>query len=212
MIRSSLLEVLNEDYIRTARAKGVFEKLVISRHALRNALLPAITVIGIEFAFLIGGLVVTEQVFNLNGIGMLFVQSVSRNDFTLIQAHGDADRRRSTWSSISSSTCSMRCSTRASGTPDVGRSPPRRSPRCRAGAARSLDFCRQQPLGAVSFVIIFVMMFAGIFAEWVAPYDPLDIDFAAHPGAALLGALGRHRRVSAATSSRASSTARAPRW
>ena len=137
MIRSSLLEVLNEDYIRTARAKGVFEKMVISRHALRNALLPAITVIGIEFAFLIGGLVVTEQVFNLNGIGMLFVQSVSRNDFTLIQAHGDDDRRRSTWSSISSSTCSMRCSIRASGTPD-GRSqpsPPR--PSCRAGAARS---------------------------------------------------------------------------
>ena len=85
MIRSSLLEVMNEDYIRTARAKGVYEKLVVSRHALRNALLPAITVIGIEFAFLIGGLVVTEQVFNLNGIGMLFVQSVSRNDFTLIQ-------------------------------------------------------------------------------------------------------------------------------
>ena len=85
MIRSSLLEVLNEDYIRTARAKGVFEKMVISRHALRNALLPAITVIGIEFAFLIGGLVVTEQVFNLNGIGKLFVQAVSRNDFTLIQ-------------------------------------------------------------------------------------------------------------------------------
>ena len=86
MVRSSLLDVLNEDYIRTARAKGVFEKLVISRHALRNALLPAITVIGLEFAFLIGGLVVTEQVFNLNGIGKLFVQSVSRNDFTLIQA------------------------------------------------------------------------------------------------------------------------------
>ena len=85
MIRSSLLEVLSEDYIRTARAKGVYEKLVISRHALRNALLPAITVIGLEFAFLIGGLVVTEQVFNLNGIGKLFVQSVSRNDFTLIQ-------------------------------------------------------------------------------------------------------------------------------
>ncbi|MDO9562653.1 MAG: ABC transporter permease [Bradyrhizobium sp.] len=85
MIRSSLLEVMNEDYIRTARAKGVYERLVISRHALRNALLPAITVIGLEFTFLIGGLVVTEQVFNLNGIGQLFVQSVSRNDFTLIQ-------------------------------------------------------------------------------------------------------------------------------
>jgi peptide/nickel transport system permease protein len=85
MIRSSLLEVMTEDYIRTARAKGVFEKLVVGRHALRNALLPAITVIGLEFAFLIGGLVVTEQVFNLNGIGQLFVQSVARNDFMLIQ-------------------------------------------------------------------------------------------------------------------------------
>ncbi|MBI1776565.1 MAG: ABC transporter permease [Proteobacteria bacterium] len=85
MIRSSLLEVLGEDYIRTARAKGVYEKLVIGRHALRNALLPAITVIGLEFAFLIGGLVVTEQVFNLNGLGKLFVQSVSRSDFTLVQ-------------------------------------------------------------------------------------------------------------------------------
>jgi peptide/nickel transport system permease protein len=85
MIRSSLLEIMTEDYIRTARAKGVFENLVVSRHALRNALLPAITVIGLEFAFLIGGLVVTEQVFNLNGIGQLFVQSVARNDFMLIQ-------------------------------------------------------------------------------------------------------------------------------
>ena len=86
MMRSSILEVLQEDYIRTARAKGVYERLVISRHALRNALLPVITVIGLEFAFLIGGLVVTEQVFNLNGIGKLFVQAISRGDYTLLQA------------------------------------------------------------------------------------------------------------------------------
>ena len=85
MIRSSLLEVMNEDYIRTARAKGVREALVVRRHALRNALLPAITVIGIEFALLIGGLVVTEQVFNLNGIGRLFIDAVHHNDFILIQ-------------------------------------------------------------------------------------------------------------------------------
>ena len=85
MMRSALLEVMREDYIRTARAKGVYQKLVMRRHALRNAMLPVVTVIGLEFAFLIGGLVVTEQVFNLNGIGQLFVQSVSRNDFTLIQ-------------------------------------------------------------------------------------------------------------------------------
>lgn len=86
MVRSSIIEVMKEDYIRTARAKGVFERMVVSRHAMRNAMLPAITVIGLEFAFLIGGLVVTEQVFNLNGIGRLFVQAISRNDFTLIQS------------------------------------------------------------------------------------------------------------------------------
>ncbi|CAM5761903.1 ABC transporter permease [Bosea minatitlanensis] len=85
MLRSSVLEALQEDYIRTARAKGVFERLVIVRHTLPNALLPAITVIGLELAFLMGGLVVTEQVFNLNGIGRLFVEAVTRNDFTLIQ-------------------------------------------------------------------------------------------------------------------------------
>jgi len=85
MLRSSIIEVLNEDYIRTARAKGLWERLVVGRHALRNALLPTITVIGLEFAFLIGGLVVTEQVFNLNGLGRLFVQAVSRSDFTLVQ-------------------------------------------------------------------------------------------------------------------------------
>lgn len=86
MTRSTLLEVLQEDYIRTARAKGVYERLVLSRHAIRNALLPVVTVIGLEFAFLIGGLVVTEQVFNLNGIGKLFVETVTRADYTMVQA------------------------------------------------------------------------------------------------------------------------------
>ncbi len=86
MTRSTILEVLQEDYIRTARAKGVFERLVVSRHAMRNAMLPVVTVIGLEFAFLIGGLVVTEQVFNLNGIGKLFVETVSRGDYTMVQA------------------------------------------------------------------------------------------------------------------------------
>jgi peptide/nickel transport system permease protein len=85
MMRSALLEVMREDYVRTARAKGVFERLVVRRHAVRNALLPVVTVVGLEFAFLIGGLVVTEQVFNLNGIGKLFVDATTRGDFTLIQ-------------------------------------------------------------------------------------------------------------------------------
>ena len=86
MTRSAMLEVLREDYIRTARAKGLMQKLILSRHALKNAMLPVLTVIGLEFAFLIGGLVVTEQVFNLNGLGLLFVQAVAHRDYTLIQA------------------------------------------------------------------------------------------------------------------------------
>jgi len=86
MTRSAMLEVLREDYIRTARAKGLLEQIIVNRHALKNALLPVVTLIGIEFAFLIGGLVVTEQVFNLNGIGRLFVLAVQNQDNVLTQA------------------------------------------------------------------------------------------------------------------------------
>lgn len=86
MTRSAMLEVMREDYIRTARSKGLLEQIIINRHALKNALLPVVTLIGIEFAFLIGGLVVTEQVFNLNGIGRLFVLSVQNQDNVMTQA------------------------------------------------------------------------------------------------------------------------------
>jgi len=86
MMRSAMLEVLREDYIRTAHAKGLWLKLILVRHALKNAILPVLTVIGLEFAFLMGGLVVTEQVFNLNGLGMLFVEAIARRDYTLTQA------------------------------------------------------------------------------------------------------------------------------
>jgi len=86
MTRSAMLEVMREDYVRTARAKGLINKLIVNRHALKNALLPVVTLLGIEFAFLIGGLVVTEQVFNLNGVGRLFVQAVQNQDYTLTQA------------------------------------------------------------------------------------------------------------------------------
>src|SRR5581483_11836812 len=85
MTRSSLLEGLREDYIRTARAKGLGGWSVVVGHALRNALMPVVTVIGLEFAFLIGGLVVTEQVFNLNGIGKLMVEAITRRDYTMTQ-------------------------------------------------------------------------------------------------------------------------------
>ena len=86
MTRSAMLEVLREDYVRTARSKGLKETVVINRHALRNAFLPVITVIGMEFSFFMGGLVVTEQVFNLNGLGSLLVEAVLQADYNMIQA------------------------------------------------------------------------------------------------------------------------------
>src|SRR6266699_3035961 len=85
MTRSAMLEVLREDYIRTARAKGLIRRLIINRHALKNALLPVVTVIGIEFAFLIGGLVVTETVFNLPGVARFLVQAILWRDYPVVQ-------------------------------------------------------------------------------------------------------------------------------
>ncbi|MCP3970468.1 MAG: ABC transporter permease [Rhodobacteraceae bacterium] len=86
MTRTSVLEVLGEDYIRTARAKGQTETKVLVRHALRNAAVPIVTVIGFAFAILIGGVVVTESVFNIPGLGLLTVDAVLNRDFPTIQA------------------------------------------------------------------------------------------------------------------------------
>ena len=85
LIRSSMLDVLNEDYVRTALAKGLMRRDVVVRHALRNALIPAITVIGTSFAALLGGAVVTETVFTIPGMGRLVVQSIGRRDYPIIQ-------------------------------------------------------------------------------------------------------------------------------
>lgn len=86
MTRASLLEVLGEDYVRTARAKGVKEYIVLFRHALRNAAVPIMTIIGTGFALLISGVVVTESVFNIPGIGRLTVDAILARDYPVIQA------------------------------------------------------------------------------------------------------------------------------
>ena len=85
MTRATVIEVLREDYIRTARAKGLTETSVLVRHALRNAALPVVTVIGWGFAGLLGGLVVTEQVFAIPGVGRLIIDSIVRRDYPVIQ-------------------------------------------------------------------------------------------------------------------------------
>lgn len=85
LTRSSMLEVLNQDFVRTARAKGVREVMVVLRHAFRNALLPVITVIGLQFGFLLSGAVVTESIYSLPGMGRLLVQAILGRDFPIVQ-------------------------------------------------------------------------------------------------------------------------------
>src|SRR5919199_1031424 len=85
MTRSAMLEVMREDYVRTAWAKGLRERAVVVKHALKNAILPIITIIGTEFAFLIGGLVVTETVFTLNGVGRFMVDAIAHRDIPVVQ-------------------------------------------------------------------------------------------------------------------------------
>lgn len=86
LTRSSMLEVIQQDYIRTAWSKGLKEQLIISRHTLKNALIPVVTVLGLQVAFIFGGSVLIETIFNINGIGRLMTQSVMQQDFQVIQA------------------------------------------------------------------------------------------------------------------------------
>ncbi|WNS76689.1 ABC transporter permease [Bacillus sp. DTU_2020_1000418_1_SI_GHA_SEK_038] len=85
MTRSSMLEVIDQDYIRTAYAKGVSDRLVIYKHALRNALVPVVTVVGLQFGGLLGGAVITETVFAINGLGRLIIDSIRAHDFPMVQ-------------------------------------------------------------------------------------------------------------------------------
>jgi peptide/nickel transport system permease protein len=85
MTRSSMLEVLGEDYVRTARSKGLRERSVITRHSLRNALIPVVTLIGIEMGYLLGGTFIVEQIFALPGLGRLLINAISQREYALVQ-------------------------------------------------------------------------------------------------------------------------------
>ena len=85
LTRSSMLEVLRQDYIRTARAKGASDTVVNYEHGLRNAMLPVVTIVGVEAAFLIGGLIVTETVFNIPGVARFLVEAIRWRDYPIVQ-------------------------------------------------------------------------------------------------------------------------------
>ncbi|MGE3268899.1 MAG: ABC transporter permease, partial [Chloroflexota bacterium] len=86
LVRSGLIDVLGQDYIRTARAKGLKESLILRRHALRNALLPVVTVLGLDLAHLVGGAIIVEWIFAWPGVGRLAVSSISGRDYPVVQA------------------------------------------------------------------------------------------------------------------------------
>ncbi|MHB8646228.1 MAG: ABC transporter permease, partial [Thermomicrobiales bacterium] len=86
LLRSSMLEVLQADYIRTARAKGLRDRAVLIRHALRNALLPVVTIAGLQVGFLLGGAVIVETVFSWPGVGRLIVDAINNRDYPIVQA------------------------------------------------------------------------------------------------------------------------------
>ena len=85
MVRTSMLEELGQDYIRTARAKGVSERTVVYKHALRNAMVPVLTVVGLQFGALLAGAIVTETIFSWPGVGRLTIQAISNRDYYLVQ-------------------------------------------------------------------------------------------------------------------------------
>ena len=202
MTRSAMLEVLREDYIRTARAKGLLEQLIVNRHALKNAMLPVVTLVGIEFAFLIGGLVVTEQVFNLNGIGRLFVLAVQNQDYTLTQALvmltvaifvvDQPGGRRAVRVARSAHPLRLRRAAMTAVTNDPPAVDPPLVARC---VARRGHFARRQPLGTFGLVDRHHRGSPALSAEWIAPYSPTANDFAAMTEPPERGPLAGHRPV-----------------
>jgi peptide/nickel transport system permease protein len=85
MVRTSMLEELNQDYVRTARAKGLNENVVVYRHALRNAMIPVTTVLGLQFGSLLAGAIVTERIFSWPGVGRLMIDAISNRDYYVVQ-------------------------------------------------------------------------------------------------------------------------------
>jgi peptide/nickel transport system permease protein len=86
LVRSGMLEILGQDYVRTARAKGLREGMVVFRHALKNAAIPLVTIIGLDMGALLGGAVVTETIFAWPGVGLLVIESINGRDFPVVQA------------------------------------------------------------------------------------------------------------------------------
>ena len=212
--RSAMLEVLDEDYVRTARAKGVPWRVVVWRHALRNALIPVITVVGLYLGILIGNSVLTEIVFNRPGLGKLIVGALNQRDYTMLQGMmviytlivvlvNLADRPR-LWPRRSAGEAAMSASAHARSRL------PRRATACAGSRRRSAPSTPTRPPGSASSSSSIVVLAAAL-APWLAPHDPLEQNILSQAAAAASQSTSSAPTISAATSSPASCTARASR-
>ena len=182
MTRSTMLEVLRTDYVRTARAKGLVERAVIYGHALRNGLLPIVTVIGHQFGTLLGGAVLTETVFGWPGMGQLLVDALFARDYPVSRASCSPSRRCSSWSTWPS-TCCMALSTRASITRNahsrVARSPASvggdqpREARARSEPARRCGGASAATAApSLGLLVLAVFLGVALLAPFATTYQP----------------------------------------
>ena len=197
LTRTMMLEVLRQDYIRTAWAKGLSEPLVVVRHALRNALIPVVTLIGLQAPMLIGGAVIVEQIFVIPGMGLLLLDAVSQRDYPIITGvslviglvrDADQSRRRP----------ELRPARSQGEVPlmamaiDVPAAP------VRTGRGSVLRFVvrlfREKPLGAAGGVVFVLFLLCGIFADVLAPYGINQISPRQPADAAVMGPSVRHRQ------------------
>ena len=175
LTRTMMLEVLRQDYIRTAWAKGLAESLIVSRHALRNALIPVVTLIGLQAPLLIGGAVIMEQIFVIPGMGLLLLDAVSQRDYPDHHrrvpdrgrggdAHQSAGRPELRPARSQGEVPLMATIARTHAKPLGARRP----------VSPTLRFIgrlfREKPLGAVGGVVFLLFLFCGIFADVLAPY------------------------------------------
>ena len=204
-LRSSLLEVLQSDYIDAARARGLSERRIVAKHALRNAVMPTITILSINIGFLIGGTVVIEPIFRIPGLGSLLSRAVQRSDYQLVQglvaARGRDGRGREPARRLPAG--ADRSARAAGGSMSQRRRGPCRRAR-RAGAAARTPTAGHA--GADRHGDRRAARLAALLAPLIAPYDPTR-STSSTSCAALARAPVGHRRRRAATSSRARCTA-----
>ena len=220
LTRSSMLEVLRQDYIRTARAKGAYRSNVNYQHALRNAMLPVVTVIGIEAAFLMGGLIVTETVFNIPGIARFLVEAIRWRDYPIVQnlvmfiaVIVVVDQFR--WSTSSTRRSIRASSIRTDMQTNASMRRSRPAPGANVGGALECDdpfLARRYPLGAIGAAIMRAFVFAALFADLITFLRSARAPMRRSPWCRPAGCTGSAPTISAATSTAASCTARASRW